>query len=227
MACLFGGLMKRPARAPAHLSDSLHRRLNAYALAASAVGVGVAALSQPALAKIVYTPAHVVISSNTYYDLDLNNDGTPEVQLRNRASSLYSFLYANSLNDTRVRGPKRVGTASALTDGIRIGADNEHFKRQHYFMFATSHRGNEYGYWANVSNRYLGVRFKIKGTTHYGWARLSVKIDAYEITALLTGYAYETVPNKPIIAGKTHGKDEPTLGRLAQGASSVSNEGKP
>ena len=213
--------MKRPARVPAQLCESLHRRLNAYALAASAVGIGVAALSQPALAEIVYTPAHVLISSNTYYDLDLNNDGTPEVQLRNRASSLYSFLYANSMNDARVRGPKRVGTASALTDGIRIGADNEHFKRQHYFMFATSHRGNEYGNWGNVSNRYLGVRFKIKGATHYGWARLSVKVEPYKITATLTGYAYETIPNKPIIAGRTHGKHEATLGHLATGASAI------
>jgi hypothetical protein len=215
--------MKRPARVPSQLSGSLHQRLNSYALVASAagVGVGVLALAPPAGARIIYTAAHVLISSNTYYDLDLNNDGTPEVQLRNRASSLYSFLYANSMNDARVRGPKRVGTASALTDGIRIGADNEHFKRQHYFMFATSHRGNEYGNWGNVSNRYLGVRFKIKGATHYGWARLSVKVEPYKITATLTGYAYETIPNKPIIAGKTHCKDEATLGRLAQGASGV------
>ena len=42
------------------------------------------------------------------------------------------------------------------------------------------------------------------------------------IAATLTGYAYETIPNKPIIAGKTNGPDvitvEPTtLGSLALG----------
>jgi hypothetical protein len=31
-------------------------------------------------------------------------------------------------------------------------------------------------------------------------------------TATLTGYAYETIPNKSIIAGKTHGKNAATLG---------------
>jgi hypothetical protein len=41
----------------------------------------------------------------------------------------------------------------------------------------------------------------------------------------LTGYAYETIPNKPIIAGKTKGPDVFTvqpgsLGHLARGASS-------
>jgi len=39
--------------------------------------------------------------------------------------------------------------------------------------------------------------------------------------AILTGYAYETIPNKLIIAGQTHGRDEATLGRLAQGVSGV------
>jgi hypothetical protein len=47
------------------------------------------------------------------------------------------------------------------------------------------------------------------------------------IQATLTGYAYETIPNKPIITGKIKGPDvitlEPaTLGRLAQGASGIS-----
>jgi hypothetical protein len=42
------------------------------------------------------------------------------------------------------------------------------------------------------------------------------------IVARLTGYAYETVPNKPIIAGKTKGPDVITmpagsLGELARG----------
>ena len=53
---------------------------------------------------------------------------------------------------------------------------------------------------------------------------MTVKIDSKTgaITAILTGYAYETTPNKKSIAGQTHGGDEATLGRLAQGASGVS-----
>ncbi len=39
-------------RTPSRLSDSLHHRLNMYALAASAAGVGVLALAQPAEAEI-------------------------------------------------------------------------------------------------------------------------------------------------------------------------------
>jgi len=71
-----------------------------------------------------------------------------------------------------------------------------------------------WGSWINVKNRYLGVKFKIEGEAHYGWARLSVKVqEPFTITATLTGYAYETIPNKPIIAGMTQGPDLITLQR--------------
>jgi len=84
------------------------------------------------------------------------------------------------------------------------------------------------GAWDNVANRYLGLKFKINGKFHYGWARLSVKFlkDQFDISTILTGYAYETVPNKPIIAGQTKGPDisaaqSARLGHLAAGASAI------
>ncbi len=78
-----------------------------------------------------------------------------------------------------------------------------------------------------MTGRYLGLKFQIKGETHYGWARLNVSVRAQggvNITATLTGYAYETIANKAIIAGKTKGEDESqgaTLGALAAGAAAL------
>ena len=82
-----------------------------------------------------------------------------------------------------------------------------------------------------TKNRYLGLQFVINGQVHYGWARLSVSLtdpslNKFGIYAVLTGYAYEDVPNKPIITGKTKGPDvitlDPaTLGHLAGGASQI------
>src|ERR1700685_2804628 len=60
----------------------------------------------------------------------------------------------------------------------------------------------------------------------------SVTVDRHGVFAVLTGYAYETVANKPIVTGKTKGEadhvpdinqtgsaPEPaSLGRLARGA---------
>jgi len=63
-----------------------------------------------------------------------------------------------------------------------------------------------YGQWLNTKSRYLGLQFLIDGQVHYGWARLSTKSSqGSRIVALLTGYAYEMEPNKPIIAGDTGG----------------------
>ena len=78
------------------------------------------------------------------------------------------------------------------------------------------------GNWARVTNRYLGLKFKINEKTHYGWARLSVQIssDYRQITATLTGYAYETIAGKSIKAGQTKGPaDDSTNQDFGPGAS--------
>jgi len=93
-----------------------------------------------------------------------------------------------------------------------------------------------YGRWLHVKLAYLGVKFLIKGKTHFGWARVKVDTQQKPFAATLTGYAYETIPGKPIIAGATKGPDdaEPTaalsshtpepatLGALALGAPGLS-----
>jgi hypothetical protein len=67
--------MKRISRKPSNLSESLHRQLNMYALAASAAGVSLLALTQPAEARIVYTHVHRRLPINRISPLDLNHDG--------------------------------------------------------------------------------------------------------------------------------------------------------
>jgi hypothetical protein len=60
------------------------------------------------------------------------------------------------------------------------------------------------GRWANLAKKFLGIRFEIDGQIHYGWARFSVHATKAKfplVKARLTGYAYETEPNKTILAG--------------------------
>jgi len=221
-------------RATWQLSESLHKRLNAYALAASAAGVGVLALTMPADAKIVYTKTHHFIGTLGRYNLDLNHDGTTDFVLlqsgNTTGSRCSNTLFAREEPGNAVEG--EIGTngrhfASALTRGARIGAGAGFIKGGEHgeTMVASWHQdlsSGPSGRWADVTNRYLGLKFKIDGQTHYGWARMTVGVNYCRINATLTGYAYETIPNKPIIAGQTHGKDDATLGRLAQGASGLS-----
>jgi hypothetical protein len=230
-------------RKTANLSGSVHQQLNMYALAASAAGVGALALVQPAHAKIVYTRAHRVISSNTMLGLDLNHDGIKDFFLSNYyrifGSSFQNFLNVNPNTGNAVWG---TGTyASALPARVLIESNRR---------FGTHRRMAEvridcapgcsfthsYGQWTKGTCGYLGLKFLIGGKIHYGWARLKVnRGPADQVTLVLLGYAYETIPNKPIITGKTKGPDntgvtdpdaalnvpkppEPaTLGRLALG----------
>ncbi len=54
--------------------------------------------------------------------------------------------------------------------------------------------------WALAPQSYLGLLFDIAGATHYGWARLNVT-SATSFT--LMDYAYNSIPNQPILAGQT------------------------
>jgi hypothetical protein len=74
---------RRFSRMPPNLSNSVDLRLNMYALAASAAGVGALALAQPSEAEIVYTPAHVTVGINKTIPLDLNHDGKADFRLQN------------------------------------------------------------------------------------------------------------------------------------------------
>ena len=49
------------------------------------------------------------------------------------------------------------------------------------------------------------------------FSRLNVTLKRGQIAATRTGYAYETIPNKPIITGKTKGPDVITLDPATRG----------
>jgi hypothetical protein len=202
----------RPPRMPRCLSDSLQRKLNTYALAASAAGVGVLALAPAAEAEIIYTKTHQVIGRQGIYPLDLRNDGVVNFVISESSQSsicgtnelLLSQAYGNAV--AVVSG----GWPAALKAGIRIGS-KQRFRTGRGLVMAVYGCGSEGdcnsdGKWANVNDRYLGLQFKYAGKTHYGWARFNVAVGKEcAITATLTGYAYETVAGQPIVAGQTSG----------------------
>lgn len=199
----------RKAGPASRLSESVHQQINKYALAASAAGVGVLALAQPAAAKIVYTPANVLIQG-VGYDLDLNGDGVVDFTFLN-STSCETNCFADVRGIRRTLGNQIVGLVpfeAALSAGAPIGP------RRHFTSsgnMADSTNGAARGPWVNVTNRYLGVKFVIQSQFHYGWARFTVSHQGQgfgAFTVTLTGYAYETVPNRPIAAGKESGGDE-------------------
>jgi hypothetical protein len=219
--------MTRPSpRKPATLSDSLHQQLNKYALAAVAAGVGALALAQPAEARIIYTSAHKKLPRGNSY-LDLNHDGINDFRFRLWAAiatgSRSDYLTVQPVgqgNETWFSTPQSAICAYPVKRGSQIGPLLGRFGGGKHYMFLIDTGGLFCGWNQMPTRAYLGLKFVIKGKDHYGWARFVT--DFHLVTATLTGYAYETIPNKPIIAGATKGPDVITvqpvsLGRLALG----------
>jgi hypothetical protein len=227
----------RPPKACSSLSNSLHQLLNAYALAATAAGVGAVPLAQPAAAEIIYVPTHRHITIGHGVSLALNQEGVINFNFSVKRVLTYGSRYVNSFAVSSARPGNSVAGgygeyihtnnfASALKAGVQVGTEllfvsKGIFSRIEMAQASSLGCG---GSWANVTNRYLGLKFRVrKGPTQYGWARLNVSCKKNEISGILTGYAYETIPNKPIVTGKTKGPDMITiggsLGRLARGAS--------
>jgi hypothetical protein len=226
-------LRSRPA---VQLRPATEKKLAGYsALASAATGLGVLALAQPSHAEVIYKPTHQVIAHHSTLGLDLNGDGIIDFVFSN-VSAHHATGNSAGLN-LRAAAAGNVPFCNssfpeALRAGTLVGAS------AHFCPIGQQLLGKAYqnlsglgyvGSWAPlggyIKNQYLGVRFVIDGETHYGWARMSVSVKPTGVTAVLTGYAYESKANTPIITGPPSGgkevsPDSVTLGDLAIGAAS-------
>jgi hypothetical protein len=242
----------RPRFNRSQFHANIEHHLKAYSLAAAAAGVGMMVLASPAWSEVVITKKTIPVVFGTPVLIDLNKDGIADFE--------FSFTYSDhgrisdvGLVARGLTGGKAVGGkvsfgpdgayASALARGAHIGP-SAHFSSSHGkvtlerdIQTASSSAGSAYyGNWYGLStNRgklgsFLGVKFQIKGETHYGWIRMSVKLPG-DFTTEITAYAYETIPNKRIEAGnpskspvartrepqRQRGIGTPSLGMLALG----------
>jgi hypothetical protein len=164
------------------------------------------------------------------FDLDLNHDGLTDFVFANFWGLSSSFTHAGfSVNYSFRKNEVLAGTgacAVGVANGKTIGP-NHGFRTVNAYLDAYGGSGSHVTCpWADEHVHYLGLKFSIQGKTHYGWARFQQQFrgGTQGLTLLLSGYAYESVPNKPIVAGKTKGADvvtmpldTGTLGHLALG----------
>jgi hypothetical protein len=260
--------MSRAPRPRIKLADSVHQQLNMYALAAGAACACSLYAPPAAEAKIIYKPVHMRLHPPSAFPLYFNADrkgdfflvfnyaGEDEPKVDSLAvchkptKTNYGYQCyqsggtSNALNAVRVNTS---GFASALKAGAKIQKGDRFTNNAEVWMAAASWLSSTnstrwFGPWANkgkgVTNRYLGLKFRLGGAFHFGWARLTVGRAERGFTATLTGYAYETIPGKAIIAGatkepadgaqagpasiKTHTHKPATLGMLSLGAPGLS-----
>jgi len=195
---------KQP-RAAARINSTLDKHLATYMTVAAAAGVGALALAPPAEAEIVYTPANAVLNMRNPTIVDFNNDGVADLTFYYLGIAYGSYLFAQPGNNKVMNA---FTSSGLLPWGKRIGPAAYFAKRELFIDGANHHFGSCVsvgGKWINKKGYYLGVQFSIGSETHYGWVRLSVGKLCSGGQAVMTGYAYETVANKPIIAGKASG----------------------
>jgi hypothetical protein len=218
------------------LSNRLEQQLCTYTAAATAAGVGLLGASIPAEAKIIYKAANIPITVNTgAVYMDVNHDGINDFQFSNAYSGgggdrplegnhASSLLVGPAQPSNRVWGvsSNKHFCAAALPKGKTVGPDAPFEANDDELTMAFAW-GNSISHgagcpWVKVSTDYLGFKFVIAGKVHFGWAR--IRMGGLENTDYITGYAYETIANKPIKTGATKGPDEQgsTLGALAAGA---------
>lgn len=193
----------------------------------SAVGLAALALPPFAAGEVVYTPANQTVFHGERGGLviDFNNDGIPDGSLsvygssrsyqENREMSAFA-RFGNGLMMTANRTLRQY--VSAAEFGKVIGPEEEFASEGDMArcIVGETSRGrrsfhSSRGPWRSVHERYLGFKFQIDGEVHYAWARFNTsgfpepqensRGFVCNAKGTLTGYAYETIPDKPIVAG--------------------------
>lgn len=223
----------RQKREPARLTGKLDANLLTYAIAATAAGVGMIALPA-AEASVVATPANISVPhGGGLIQFDINRDGQMDFGLswgsrgpvapghhRKTCStncpppfdSQLTVVPAQAANEVWQNGSKAgffgssIYCAAALAPGRRVGPAAKFTPGNkglfwYYANFATNQSACRWGQ-KGPRDSYMGVKFlDTGGNLHYGWVRVSIGGGSVTIT----GYAYETTPNRGITTGVTHG----------------------
>jgi hypothetical protein len=212
------------------LGPTTEHRMRLYALASAAASVSALALAQSAEATIIITNKNIPIHAETPVMLDMNADGIADFQFYLRSYPFHNtsdnYLYVHRLT----AGGAVIGqgeSVSAMVRGAKIGPGGPFLRTNGLFYWVeishicttmcdgTTKAGYTFrqtlgGKWAGGHpNRFVGVKFKINGKTHYGWVRLTVTVKPKgngkgptgSFSATITEYGYESVPNKSCDAG--------------------------
>jgi hypothetical protein len=220
-------------REPARLSKKLDNNLLTYAIAATAAGVGMAAMTPSAEAKVIATPANIPVPYNGgLVQFDVNHDGQMDFGLSwgshggPRAphhktcssncpppfSSHMNAVPAQVANEVWQTGSKAGFVGSAIYCAAALAPG------RHVNGAAAFAPGNKalFWYYAFFDGSFSACRFisKQPRDSYLGLKFLDtggnthygwVRVSVVSGVATISGYAYETIPGKGIVTGVTHG----------------------
>ena len=59
------------------------------------------------------------------------------------------------------------------------------------------------GNWNNIYGKYLALKIQVGTDFYYGWIKLGVGTDIDSVSITIMEYAYNSIPNQPILSGQT------------------------
>jgi hypothetical protein len=222
-----------PSRKAATLSPTLDKGLLGYVTAATAAGVGLFTLAQPAEAKIVYTEANIPITANgAPVPVDLNHDGVTDFSFINASGtceharngahkgvhklgcSFASFYVVGGQAGNAIGSSQTFNAAqcAALLHAGRTIEAGKKFKSNEAELFGAFGTSGFFASACPFTGRgnpggYLGLKFVSGNETYYGWAL----VELTHTGPVLAGYAYEDTPGGSIRAGATGPKQNAAL----------------
>lgn len=192
------------------MKKDLQEKLLKYSAAAGAV------LAAPAVNGQMYTdiPDTTVDYNNGFYDLDLNQDGTPDFTIKQYVDTGAS-LNTNAVIispygtvDNKAVGitangfnyPARLAEGDSIKDGDTFEGIGSQFNTG-YMAFEINGVSNypNSNWIGETTDGYLGLRIVVNDSVYFGWARLDVADSSKSFT--VKDFAVETEAGKGILAG--------------------------
>jgi|GEM_PF-810079 len=178
---------------------SFEKKLMAY----SASALGIIASTQNADAQILYTDLHEdrQFGDTASFIFDLNYDNFHDLMIFQAFSANAQLILLQRAHDTEILGQSQGNYMYplALSANYQLDTINKNWKIRD--IGTMNFQGaNAYGNWQGVTDKYVGIKIKIKGKPHFGWARLDVAQNAKSF--IVKDYAFEFTPYKPIKTGE-------------------------
>lgn len=158
------------------------------------------------MAGVIFSPQDQIIATcNTstvcQYNLDLNQDGVPDIGIINEATSTgVGFgIFFQSANNSRIVSfsQSNLDFAQDLAQGTQVGASSNLSSKNSVYLLQDG-----YTDLLGQTGLYFGIEFYIEQQKHYGWIKVDVN---QNYSVKLTEIGYESTADKPIAVGVTNG----------------------
>lgn len=196
------------------MKKQLQKKISAFIVTAMMFSVS-------ANAQIVYTDVNpdtsmICLNYPCYesYNLDLNNDAIVDFTLQTSHNHCQTtFVMSDRKSVSVVSQSGNLAAANMLYANSSIGS-NLSFSTNSVTLrsIVSGYPGlgcpavlGSSGSWTDSTDHYLGLQFSVGANTYYGWVRLNVIVYNFvsAVSCTVKDYAYNSIPNQPILAGQT------------------------